>query len=211
MKHIIRTPEQLAAAIYDSYSKGYNPDDGTTVKGRKNMGDYEWVNRPGTTKAVVNGEEVEQINSEDKFVIGYSVPHSTGGLSNTFRYKGLSLNVYLDWAIGHTIRHAQMARQFINTFTGNTALNAGVLDTWSPRESRCQVRPLLFGRREHFGQLQERLRRLRLQGRLPLYPRAEPRVGPAQEVRFEAGHAGRFHHLGGKQPALLYRSAGRIA
>ena len=133
MKHIIRTPEQLAAAIYDSYSKGYNPDDGTTVKGRKNMGDYEWVNRPGTTKAVVNGEEVEQINSEDKFVIGYSVPHSTGGFSNTFRYKGLSLNVYLDWAIGHTIRHAQMARQFINTFTGNTALNAGVLDTWSPQ------------------------------------------------------------------------------
>ena len=131
--HIIRTPEQLAAAIYDSYSKGYNPDDGTTVKGRKNMGDYEWVNRPGTTKAVVNGEEVEQINSEDKFVIGYSVPHSTGGFSNTFRYKGLSLNVYLDWAIGHTIRHAQMARQFINTFTGNTALNAGVLDTWSPQ------------------------------------------------------------------------------
>lgn len=60
MKHIIRTPEQLAAAIYDSYSKGYNPDDGTTVKGRKNMGDYEWVNRPGTTKAVVNGEEVER-------------------------------------------------------------------------------------------------------------------------------------------------------
>ena len=103
------------------------------MKGRKNMGDYEWVNRPGTTKAVVNGEEVEQINSEDKFVIGYSVPHSTGGFSNTFRYKGLSLNVYLDWAIGHTIRHAQMARQFINTFTGNTALNAGVLDTWSPQ------------------------------------------------------------------------------
>lgn len=132
MKHIIRTPEQLAAALYDSYSKGYNPDDGTTVKGRKNMGDYEWVNRPGTTKAIVNGEEVEQINSEDKFVIGYSVPHSTGGFNNTFRYKNLSLNVYLDWAIGHTIRHAQMARQFINTFSGNTALNAGVLDTWTP-------------------------------------------------------------------------------
>ena len=97
------------------------------------------VGDPNLTQSLLDagvsfyGEEVEQINSEDKFVIGYSVPHSTGGFSNTFRYKGLSLNVYLDWAIGHTIRHAQMARQFINTFTGNTALNAGVLDTWSPQ------------------------------------------------------------------------------
>ena len=208
MKHIIRTPEQLAAAIYDSYSKGYNPDDGTTVKGRKNMGDYEWVNRPGTTKAVVNGEEVEQINSEDKFVIGYSVPHSTGGFSNTFRYKGLSLP-----RLGYRPHHPPRpdgppVHQYLYGQYGPERRCARHVVA---SESGCQVRPLLFGRRERFGQLQERLRRLRLQGRLPLYPRAEPCVGPAQEVRFEAGHAGRFHHLGGKQPALLYRSAGRIA
>lgn len=65
----------------------YNPDDGTTVKAARIWATTKQVNRPSTTKAVVNGEEVEQINSEDKFVIGYSVPHSTGGFSNTFRYK----------------------------------------------------------------------------------------------------------------------------
>ena len=132
MKHIIRTPEQLAAAIYDSYSKGYNPDDGTTVKGRKNMGDYEWVNRPGTTKAVVNGEEVEQINSEDKFVIGYSVPHSTGGISNTFRYKRLTLSIYLDYALGHSIYNYQYTRCF-QTSMGNCNWNLvnDVKQCWS--------------------------------------------------------------------------------
>lgn len=130
--YVIRTEDQLANAMYDDYSAGYNPADGTTVKGRKNMGDYEWVNREGSSKRVVNGVEYDQINSEDRFLLGYSVPHTTGGLSNTFTYKNLSLNVFVDWALGHTIMHAQMARQFINTFTGNTALNAEVLNTWSP-------------------------------------------------------------------------------
>jgi hypothetical protein len=132
LSHMIRTPEQLAASIYDSYAQGYNPDDGTTVRGRKNMGDYEWVNRPGSTKITINGVEQEQLNAEDRFLLGYTVPHTTGGFGNTFRYKNLKLDVFVDWAIGHSMMHVQMAHQFINTFTGNYALNRGVLDTWTP-------------------------------------------------------------------------------
>jgi TonB-linked SusC/RagA family outer membrane protein len=128
VSHIIKTQEQLDNALYDTYAAGYNPDDGTTVAGRKNMGDYEWVNREGSS--LRNGEE--QINAEDRFLLGYSVPHSTGGLNNRFKYKNLSLGVHLDWALGHTVLHTVMARHFINTFTGNFALHADVLDSWSP-------------------------------------------------------------------------------
>ena len=204
-------PEQLAAAIYDSYSKGYNPDDGTTVKGRKNMGDYEWVNRPGTTKAVVNGEEVEQINSEDKFVIGYSVPHSTGGFSNTFRYKGLSLNVYLDWAIGHTIRHAQMARQFINTFTGNTALNAGVLDTWSPQNPDAKYARFYSGGESVSANFKNDSDVFAFKGDYLCIRELSLAWDLPKKFVSKLGMQGASITLAGKQPALLYRSAGRIA
>ena len=44
-----------------------------------------------------------------------------------------TVNLYLDWALGHTIMHAQEARQFINTFTCNPAISEKVKDCWTPQ------------------------------------------------------------------------------
>lgn len=131
MSHILQTPEEAANALYDNSSKGYDPLTGTSVKGRKFAGDYEWCNRPGSETIIINGKEQEMISGQDKFLLGYTVPHSTGGFGNTVTYKNLTFNLYLDWALGHSILNTIEGRQFINTFTGNTAISSKVKDCWS--------------------------------------------------------------------------------
>ena len=131
VSHIIQNELDAANALYDDKARGYDPRTGKSVKGRKFPGDYEWVNRPGSAKRMVNGEEVEMINDEDKFLLGYTVPHSTGAFTNTFRYKGLVLNVMMDWALGHSVLDGVEARQFVNLFDGNFALNENVKKCWT--------------------------------------------------------------------------------
>lgn len=136
--YIIQNEEQAANALYDASSAGYDPVTGLSTKGKKFPGDYEWVNREGSSKITINGVEQEQINGEDLFLLGYSIPHSTGGFGNTFNIGNFTVNLYLDWALGHTILHAQEARQFINTFTCNTAISEKVKDCWTPENPNAK-------------------------------------------------------------------------
>ncbi len=124
--HILETQEEADAAMYDSKSYGFRFSDGKSKKGRKDIGDYEWVNRPGSTQR--NGED--QITSEDKFLLGYTVPHTTGGLGNTFTYKNLSLYIFMDYQLGHSIQNAMEKRFFIGTFGYNGSLSSEVKKCW---------------------------------------------------------------------------------
>ncbi|MBQ7622569.1 MAG: SusC/RagA family TonB-linked outer membrane protein, partial [Bacteroidales bacterium] len=126
--HIIQTEAEAAAALYDSESHGYLPSDGQSIQGRKAVGDYEWKNRPGSAK---RPDGSEQINGEDQFLLGNVVPHSTGGINNTFRYKRLSFNIYFDYALGHSI-YNYMKTRFIQNTLGNSNSNVShyVYDCW---------------------------------------------------------------------------------
>jgi hypothetical protein len=123
--YIIQTQEQADNANYDNSSRGFSPVDGKRIKGRKFPGDYEWVDR--------NGDGI--IDSKDQFEIGVTVPHTTGGLANNFKYKNWSLNLYLDWAIGHSINDEAYMRFFMNTFAYNYALVEQAKDTWTPENT----------------------------------------------------------------------------
>lgn len=131
VSHIIQTPEEAANALYDSKSSGYDPLTGISTPGRKFAGDYEWVNRPGSAKQIINGKEVDIIDAQDRFLLGYTVPHSTGGLGNTITWKDFTFNLYLDWALGHSILDHTESVYMINTFNGNTALSSKVKDCWT--------------------------------------------------------------------------------
>ena len=37
-------------------------------------------------------------------------PHSTGGMNNTFKYRNLSLSVYVDYALGHSVYNYMYTR-----------------------------------------------------------------------------------------------------
>lgn len=131
--YIIETQEQADAAMYDQSSRGFRRSDrqnssiNASLAGRKDIGDYEWVNREGSSQR----DGKDQINAEDQFLLGYVNPPHTGGLTNTFRYKDFSLTVGLDYAIGHSIYNALQMRYFMATF-GNANYNLvyDVMDTW---------------------------------------------------------------------------------
>ena len=107
--HIIQTAAEADAALFDTQSHGYRRSDGQSITGRKDVGDYEWRNRPGSAKTS-SGEE--QINAEDMYELGNIMPHSVGGINNTLRYKNLSFNIYLDYALGHSIYNYMKSRFF---------------------------------------------------------------------------------------------------
>lgn len=124
---ILETQAEADAAMYDANSNGFRFTDGQSVPGRKAVGDYEWMNRPGSS---LRGGQ-EQINSEDQFLLGYTIPHSTGGITNTFTYKGLSLNIFMDYAIGHTVQNYLQERYFMGTFNYNYNLTNEVKKAWT--------------------------------------------------------------------------------
>lgn len=124
---ILETPAEAAAAMYDANSNGFSPVDGLTITGRKNVGDYEWKNRPGSS--LRNGDA--QINSEDQFLLGYTIPHTTGGMRNNFSYKNFNLNIFMDYTLGHTVQNYLQERYFMGTFNYNYNLTNEVKKAWT--------------------------------------------------------------------------------
>ena len=102
--------------------------DGQQIPGRKDAGDYEWCNRYGSARDA-DGNEI--INAEDMFYLATSCPTRRAGISNTFRYKRLTLSIYLDYALGHSIYNYQYTRCF-QTSMGNCNWNLvyDALNTW---------------------------------------------------------------------------------
>jgi len=118
--YIIDNQEQADNALYDENARGYNPTDGTTVKGRKFPGDYEWVDK--------NGDE--EINTYDQVVLGYSMPHSTGGLQNNFAYKNFTLSINMDYAIGHSAYDQVRRHTSVNGFVCRSRPLKAQLTAW---------------------------------------------------------------------------------
>ncbi len=125
--YIIETQEQADNAMYDASAKGYRHSDGKRVAGRKEIGDYEWRNREGSLQR----DGKDYIDNQDQFFLGYTVPHSTGGLNNSFRYKDFTLNIFVDWALGHSINQNSEMRYFMNTFANNYTLIDEVKKCWT--------------------------------------------------------------------------------
>lgn len=64
-----------------------------------------------------------QINSEDRSFSGQSIPTFYGGLSNTFKYNGLDLIVFVNYAGGHYINNSLL--RFSNSYNtwGNSSVD----------------------------------------------------------------------------------------
>lgn len=58
--------------------------------------------------ADINNDGV--IDTKDQVFMGYRTPDKTGGWQNTFSYKGISLRVTMDYAMGHMISNGALAR-----------------------------------------------------------------------------------------------------
>lgn len=118
--HIIETQEQLDNACFDELSPGWSPEDGSRQTGRKKIGDIEWLDRDGNCRITTN----------DRFNLGNELPHTTGGLTNSFRYKNWSLDIAVDWAIGHTIVDMAYNMNFLGSFQNNYQMSRELLSSW---------------------------------------------------------------------------------
>lgn len=118
---IFQTDEEAAKAPYDQLARGFNYKDGTTVAGRKFAGDYNWADR-NNDGIITKGQ--------DLYCLGVTQPWGTGGIGNTFRYKDLTLDIYLDYALGHSIHDDAFGRNFYATFSCNYALAKDVDKCW---------------------------------------------------------------------------------
>lgn len=118
---IYQTDEEAAGAPYDQLARGYNYKDGTTVAGRKFAGDYNWADR--------NGDGIITKN-QDLFCLGVTEPPLFGSINNSFKFYGVTLNVYLDYAAGHSIHDTSFQRYFYATFSANYALAEEVKQCW---------------------------------------------------------------------------------
>jgi TonB-linked SusC/RagA family outer membrane protein len=82
---------------------------------------------PGWVRVLnVNGDSI--INAADRTIIGYEDPRLLWGLTNTFKYKGLSLMVFFHGVRGATKRNPL---EDDNVFT-DVRRNTTVKDWWSP-------------------------------------------------------------------------------
>jgi len=119
--YLIDNAEQAANALYDESANGYDPVTGKLVgRGTKFAGDFEWIDRNGDGK----------ITSLDQFVIGYKDPTTTGGLMNDITYGDFTLNVFMDYALGHTVVDMVQSWMDGNKAT-RVATTTSVLDAWT--------------------------------------------------------------------------------
>lgn len=140
--YIITTQEQADKARYDTQSrgwdwtkKGYVNGSSSNSVGLKAIGDYEWKD--------FNGDNI--IDGSDVFLQGNIYPVSTGGFGNYFTWKNFGLNIYLDWALGHSIANNYLQRQMCNFFGNNTSLPTEIRKCWDP-EAGMDVKDAKYAR-----------------------------------------------------------------
>src|SRR5690606_7805586 len=66
----------------------------------------------------------------DQFVLGYQLPHTVGGISNTLAYKNFDLKIFMDYAIGHSIMDAVIRRADANAIEGAQRPTTNILHAW---------------------------------------------------------------------------------
>jgi len=129
--HILQNAQEVANARKDE-----------NALRAKRPGDYEWVDR--------NGDGI--INAQDQFELGVTVPWLTGGLSNDFSFRNLTLSVYLDWAIGHSIMNDHYAFSFYPPMYGQ--LTTDIKKCWTAegdntKFARFDVRDAAWGAKNY--------------------------------------------------------------
>ncbi|CAN0562674.1 unnamed protein product, partial [Laminaria digitata] len=93
----------------------------------KQAGDIKFVD--------TNGDG--NINVDDRVFLGYGIADKFWGLTNTFRYKGLSLNVFLQGSHGNKI--ANYTKYNLNNASRNTNGTVELLDRWTPTNTDTNI------------------------------------------------------------------------
>jgi TonB-linked SusC/RagA family outer membrane protein len=75
--------------------------------------------------------------SADRVILGNAQPKFTGGLTNTFSYKGIDLSIFLQGSYGNKIYNQQ--RNVLELGTGYTNASTTLLNRWTPTNTNTDV------------------------------------------------------------------------
>lgn len=85
-----------------------------STRSKVKVGDVKYK----TTKNDTDNEGYPVYSVDDRTVIGNAQPDFTGGINNTFRYKGFDLNIFMNFSYGNKIFNMSTQR-FIGPYLGN--------------------------------------------------------------------------------------------
>ncbi|SDG24639.1 TonB-dependent receptor [Chitinophaga filiformis] len=83
----------------------------------------------------LNGDK--KIDDKDRQIIGSAQPKFSGGISNTFSYKGIDLTVFLQGVYGNKILNAN--RFELEYLNGTTNQDRDMLDRWTPTHTNTDI------------------------------------------------------------------------
>ena len=94
------------------------------------------TNPGGQAYVDVNGDgKITQAG--DRVILGNAQPKFTGGITNTFSYKGFDLSFLLQTSYGNKIYNAEKALLYLGT--GYTNASADLLNRWTPTNTNTNI------------------------------------------------------------------------
>ncbi len=79
----------------------------------------------------------------DRKIIGNALPKHTGGITNTFGYKGLELSIFMNWSYGNDIYN--VTRGVLTAMSEEFNQSAETLDRWMQQGDVTDVPKALYG------------------------------------------------------------------
>jgi len=140
------TPGSFFGFFYDGvYQQGDNFIEGSGFEqepGGEKFRDIDGQDDGGN----LTGQPDGQLNNDDRTVIGDPNPDYIWGFTNTFRYKGLDLNIFFQASQGNDIYNYTLME--LNRLSGASNATIAALDRWSPDNTNTEVPKASTGRSE---------------------------------------------------------------
>lgn len=113
---------QPVGSFFGYRNKGVDPGTGNFT--------YDDINKDG------------KITAADRVIIGNALPKFTGGLTNTFNYKGFDLSIFVYWSYGNQVYN--QTRAILERMSTYNNGNTNTLRRWTPTNTNTDVPKAVF-------------------------------------------------------------------
>ncbi|MBC9934243.1 TonB-dependent receptor [Chitinophaga qingshengii] len=118
---IFRVGEPVGS-FFGYRNKGVDPATGNMI--------YDDINKDG------------KITAADRVILGNALPDFTGGLTNSFSYKGVDLSFFFYWSYGNKVYN--QTRSMLERMSSYNNGDARTLNRWTPTNTQTDVPKAIF-------------------------------------------------------------------
>jgi hypothetical protein len=123
----------------------YMKGNGTVIQRNVGTGVYSVYDpaNPTSEATAATLSALDVANGGDRSVLGQSLPKWYGGMTNTFSYKGIQLDVFLRYSGGNVVYNQTRQDVMLNMDFTNSSRE--LLNSWSPENTESQLPKMYFG------------------------------------------------------------------